>query len=280
MELDPEDRWPTPTEWFMKVLALDLPERDAHIAHVLRDLQTAEACYVMNHRGRLEGLEHKKRELEETLANMCKDLGTESELVVLRKENQDMALRVAEAEAQLPQCNGRCLRTSDVLGPEDLGSTRIVGDPIARAHRSCPLHGDLEAVAWELDAALTKAENERDEQTKLANTEYWRAERAALKAARCPSCDHLTTDHRSDGCWYAVTTGTPGRDLVCPCTAHHPTDTTGETPHVGIIDPGEPDEGPWCEVCDEPFPCEESIPARPIEDVALPAPTEGDHDDR
>lgn len=79
MELDPEGRWPTPTEWFMKVLALDLPERNAHIAHVLRDLQTAEACYVMNHRRRLEGLEREKRELTETLANMCKDLDTESE---------------------------------------------------------------------------------------------------------------------------------------------------------------------------------------------------------
>lgn len=72
-----------------------------------------------------------------------------------------MAVRDGELErlrAQLPQCNGLCLRASDVL--DDLGN--VVGDPVARAHRSCPLHGDLEVVAWELDAALNKAEAERE----------------------------------------------------------------------------------------------------------------------
>jgi hypothetical protein len=34
---------------------------------------------------------------------------------------------------------------------------------------------------------------------------------------RCPSCDHLTSRHRPEGCWYTVTTGTPASDLVCHC---------------------------------------------------------------
>ncbi len=68
-----------------------------------------------------------------------------------------LAVRDAELEqlrADLAQCNGLCLRASDVL--DDM--SRVNGNPVARAHRSCPLHGDLEAAAWELDAALTTAE--------------------------------------------------------------------------------------------------------------------------
>lgn len=70
----------------------------------------------------------------------------------------ELERELAEARAQMPKCNGMCLRASDVL--DDL--SRVVGNPVARAHRSCPKHGDLEAVARELDAALTEAETERN----------------------------------------------------------------------------------------------------------------------
>lgn len=43
-------------------------------------------------------------------------------------------------------------------------------------------------------------------------------QRDALKAARCPSCDHLAEHHQPGGCWYAVTTGAIDLNLVCPCT--------------------------------------------------------------
>lgn len=61
---------------------------------------------------------------------------------------------VNQLRGGLPQCNGKCLRATDVL--DDL--SRVVGNPVARVHRSCPKHGDPEAVAWELDAALTESE--------------------------------------------------------------------------------------------------------------------------
>lgn len=78
-----------------------------------------------------------------------------SALLAVRDDELTAAIQRAEqAEAALPQCNGICLRASDVL--DDL--SRVVGNPVARAHRSCPRHGDLEAAAWELDAALSKAE--------------------------------------------------------------------------------------------------------------------------
>lgn len=43
---------------------------------------------------------------------------------------------------------------------------------------------------------------------------------AAVSAAveRCPSCDHLVSDHQPEGCWYTVSAGTVGRNLVCPCS--------------------------------------------------------------
>lgn len=92
----------------------------------------------------------------------------------------DLAVRDEELEglrSQLPQCNGLCLRASDVL--DDL--SRVVGNPVARAHRSCPLHGDLEAAARELDGALSRAETERDEWRERAE----KAE-AALAALASP----------------------------------------------------------------------------------------------
>lgn len=56
---------------------------------------------------------------------------------------------------------------------------------------------------------------------------FWRAlaakrweERETLKAARCPSCDHRTSHHQPEGCWYtfAVAAGATTHDLVCACT--------------------------------------------------------------
>lgn len=35
--------------------------------------------------------------------------------------------------------------------------------------------------------------------------------------ARCPSCDHYVAVHQPDGCRFAVTVGTPGQALNCPC---------------------------------------------------------------
>lgn len=64
------------------------------------------------------------------------------------------AEEIAALRAQLPECNGLCLRASDVL----FDMSNVNGNPVARAHRSCPLHGDLEGVARELSAALTAAE--------------------------------------------------------------------------------------------------------------------------
>jgi hypothetical protein len=38
-------------------------------------------------------------------------------------------------------------------------------------------------------------------------------------ADRCPSCDHTQGFHYDGSCRYAVTVGTVGANLVCPCTA-------------------------------------------------------------
>lgn len=40
----------------------------------------------------------------------------------------------------------------------------------------------------------------------------------ARRQDRCPSCDHLREFHSEPGCWLAVTKGTPGKSLGCPCT--------------------------------------------------------------
>lgn len=34
---------------------------------------------------------------------------------------------------------------------------------------------------------------------------------------RCPNCEHPTDIHDPAGCWYTLTTGRPGADLVCEC---------------------------------------------------------------
>jgi len=119
-----------------------------------------------------------------------------------------LAVRDEELEglrSQLPQCNGLCLRASDVL--DDM--SRVVGNPVARAHRSCPLHGDLEAAARELDGALSRAETERDE---------WR-ERAE-KAEAALAWLHTYATHRrgcaADGAGQACTCGLAALDTPEP----------------------------------------------------------------
>jgi len=36
-------------------------------------------------------------------------------------------------------------------------------------------------------------------------------------AKRCPSCEHTMGFHQPEGCWYTVTDGKPGGNLVCVC---------------------------------------------------------------
>jgi hypothetical protein len=129
------------------------------------------------------------------------------------------AVRDEEMEAlrsQLPQCNGLCLNASDVL--DDL--SRVVGNPVARAHRSCPLHGDLEAAAWELDAALTRAESERD---------GWR-ERAANAEARNARQRESIIAYRVDAQESAETVARL-RDLTATCSCS-PNPETYEGPEA------------------------------------------------
>jgi hypothetical protein len=57
--------------------------------------------------------------------------------------------------------------------------------------------------------------------------DYWADEESAsdvqngtdrAASRRCPSCDHETGVHDVDGrCWFTVSRGVPGSNLVCPC---------------------------------------------------------------
>lgn len=76
----------------------------------------------------------------------------------LVRERDEARTENERLRAEVPQCNGKCLRASDVL--DDLSG--VVGNPVARAHRSCPRHGDLATVAEELDAALSQAQAEAE----------------------------------------------------------------------------------------------------------------------
>lgn len=70
---------------------------------------------------------------------------------------------IAALRALVPQCNGRCLKASDVLGPEDVREGQIEDwSAIARPHRSCPLHGDLEICAWEMEAKIRELNADLD----------------------------------------------------------------------------------------------------------------------
>lgn len=64
--------------------------------------------------------------------------------------------KAVEEFLQDTRCNGMCLRASDVL--EDLSN--VVGNPVARAHRMCPVHGDPEEVVQEALTLLGLAEAE------------------------------------------------------------------------------------------------------------------------
>lgn len=47
---------------------------------------------------------------------------------------------------------------------------------------------------------------------------------------RCESCDHLAEHHQPEGCWYSVTIGAEGRNLVCPCAVPRVDLAAPETP--------------------------------------------------
>lgn len=83
--------------------------------------------------------------------------------------------------AKAPQCNGLCLRASDVLEPEDMHNFN--GNPVARAHRTCPLHGDPETLMQEL---LVEVERLRDAEAGvgMAIAKYSAAKERAEKAER------------------------------------------------------------------------------------------------
>lgn len=99
------------------------------------------------------------------------------------------------------------LKTADDYAPGDL----IVGK----------LHALCDAVMTEILPVLEQVEAERD----------------ALKAVRCPSCDHFAY-HHDEGCWYAVASGTEGRDLVCPCAVSRAALDTPTAQQIREIDHG------------------------------------------
>lgn len=84
----------------------------------------------------------------------------EAEAERLQGEVERLRAELAETKAKIPTCNGMCLTAADVGVP-------VAGNPVARAHRSCPLHGDLEAVAWEQDAALRAADTQTERACKI-----------------------------------------------------------------------------------------------------------------
>jgi hypothetical protein len=85
----------------------------------------------------------------------------------------------------------------------------------------------------DIDAQNTEAEraDAEDERKRLdAEVERLQAELAAPETPerRCPSCDHLTSIHQPDGCWYTVTTGAKESNLVCPCSVPAAPETPGD----------------------------------------------------
>lgn len=46
----------------------------------------------------------------------------------------------------------------------------------------------------------------------------WQGVNFVPQVARCWGCDHTTDMHQPDGCWYTVEHGSPGQNLVCPCS--------------------------------------------------------------
>lgn len=56
-----------------------------------------------------------------------------------------------------------------------------------------------------------------DHLRKVAYDQGARLERRRLTMPRCPNCDHTTTMHSIGTCWFTVSHGSPGANLVCPC---------------------------------------------------------------
>jgi hypothetical protein len=102
-----------------------------------------------------------------------------------------IAARLADAERRAEHAE-----EGAQLSSERLAEVRTERDALADEM------DDMEGVITDLGVVRLQLQEERD----------------ALKAARCPSCDHLAEHHQPEGCWYAVTTGAIDLDLVCPCT--------------------------------------------------------------
>jgi hypothetical protein len=88
---------------------------------------------------------------------------------------------------------------------------------------------------WRAEDELTEARGElgrlRNRITALeANGSELLARGEQLAAERCPSCDHLAGHHQPEGCWYAITTSEPGRDLVCPCIVPYAPESNADAP--------------------------------------------------
>jgi hypothetical protein len=49
---------------------------------------------------------------------------------------------------------------------------------------------------------------------------------------RCVNCDHTLSMHSEGGCWYTLTDGPEGEDLVCRCRASKPPAEKGIVPHL------------------------------------------------
>jgi hypothetical protein len=120
--------------------------------------------------------------------------------------------------------------------PREPGAWPTPGQWIHRWNRLLPeqrLKMAAQMIEWEQQASACRELDHADRIQELGArvvtlTEQLTDHRAALKRvragefARCASCDHLTSDHQPDGCWFTVTLGASNHDLVCPCTAGVP----------------------------------------------------------
>jgi hypothetical protein len=105
--------------------------------------------------------------------------------------------------------------------PRTVPATDEEKSDVARAFEACDTDDDAEiGGSWS-----TVARTLRDEALRLAGeVEHLRTLGDAVAAEvpepepRCPSCEHRTSSHHEDGCWFTVRNGTEGEILNCPCT--------------------------------------------------------------